>query len=50
MAKISVLVATVLAAVFPIVALVTLSMERHVVSGTFFLFTAFSLYYRETHK
>lgn len=40
-------VATALAIAFFVVALVTLSMERHVIAGTFFMFTAFSIYIRE---
>jgi hypothetical protein len=42
------LMATVLAVAFAAAALVTLSMDLHVASGTLFLFTAFSIYLRET--
>lgn len=43
-------IATVLAVVFAAAALVTLSMERHVISGTFFTMTAFAIYFREKSK
>ena len=41
-------IATVLAVALSLAALVTLSMELYVVSGTFFVFTAFAIYIRET--
>jgi hypothetical protein len=31
-------------------ALVTLSMEQYIASGTLFMFTAFAIYIREMHK
>lgn len=40
--------ATVAAVLFALIALVLLSMERLVASGTFFVLTAFALYVRET--
>jgi hypothetical protein len=42
--------ATVAAAVLAVAAFVTLSMELHVVSGTFFVLTAFAIYIREVNK
>jgi len=42
-------VATVLAALFALGAFVTLFMQRPVVAGTLFVFTAFSIYVRETN-
>lgn len=42
--------ATVLAAVFAVAAFVTLFMQRPVVAGTFFVFTAFAIYIRETRS
>lgn len=42
--------ATVLAGVLAAAALVTLSMELYVVSGTFFVLTAFAIYIRETNR
>jgi len=42
--------ATVAAALLGISALVTLSMERFVLSGTLFVFTAFAIYIREMNK
>jgi hypothetical protein len=44
------ILATILAAAFAIAAFVALSMERQVLSGTLFLFTAFSIYIRESYK
>ena len=41
-------VATALAVVLALGALATLSMELYVLSGTLFVFTAFSIYIRET--
>lgn len=42
------LAATVAAVILALAALLTLSMERYVVSGTFFVLTAFAIYVRET--
>jgi len=42
--------ATVAAAVLAVAAVVTLLMEQLVLSGTFFMFTSFALYIRETKK
>ncbi len=42
--------ATVLAALFAAGAFVTLFMQRPIVAGTLFVFTAFSIYIRETNK
>lgn len=50
MPNLTVTVATVLAVVLAAAALVTLSMGLHVASGTFFVFTAFAIYIRETNK
>lgn len=44
------ILATVMAGLFAIAGFVTLSRELYVVSGTLFLFTAFSIYLRETYK
>lgn len=44
------LAATVAAVILAIAALLTLSMERHVLSGTFFVLTAFAIYVRETRN
>lgn len=44
------LIATILAVVLALAALVTLSMERQVISGTFFTLTAFAIYFREKSK
>lgn len=44
------LVATVLAVLLLLAALVTLLMQRPVISGTFFTLTAFAIYYREKSK
>lgn len=41
-------VATLAAVLFAIVAVVLLSMDRPVASGTFFVLTAFAIYVRET--
>jgi len=38
------------AAVFAVAGVVTLAAGRHVMSGTFFVFTAFAIYIRETNK
>lgn len=43
-------IATALAALFALGAFVTLFMQRPVVAGTLFVFTAFSIYIRETNK
>lgn len=48
MANAVVIGATVVAAVMAIAALLTLAMELHVVSGTFFVLTAVAIYVRET--
>lgn len=45
-----VIAATILAAVLAVAALLSLSMELYVVSGTLFVFTAFAIYVRETNK
>lgn len=45
-----VLAATVAAAVFAIAGLAAASMNRLILGGTLLLFTAFSIYIRETHK
>lgn len=42
--------ATVLAAVSALAAFLFLSMERYVVSGTFFVLTAFSIYLSEMNR
>lgn len=42
--------ATVLAALLAIAAFVTLFMQRPVVAGTLFVFTAFAIYIRETRS
>lgn len=42
--------ATLLAVVFAATAFVTLFMQRPVVAGTFFVFTAFAIYVRETRS
>lgn len=42
--------ATILAVLFAVAGFVTLSRELYVPSGTLFLFTAFSIYLRETYK
>ncbi len=47
MADTVVLLATLVAIVLGIAGFVTLTMEMHVVSGTFFMFTAFAIYVRE---
>lgn len=44
------LVATATAVILFLAALVTLSMELYVVSGTFFMFTSFAIYIRERYK
>lgn len=43
-------VATVLAALLAVGAFVTLFMQRPIVAGTLFVFTAFTIYIRETNK
>ena len=43
-------VAIVLAVLFALGAFVTLFMQRPIVAGTFFVFTAFAIYIRETNK
>lgn len=43
-------VATVLAALLAVGAFVTLFMQRPIVAGTLFVFTAFAIYIRETNK
>ncbi len=45
-----VIVSTVMAGLFALGGFVTLSRKLYVVSGTLFLFTAFSIYIRETYK
>ncbi len=42
--------ATVFAVVLAVLAFVTLFMQRPVVAGTFFVFTAFAIYIRETRS
>jgi hypothetical protein len=48
MQKAVVLVVTLLGAGTAVAAFLTLAMEMHVVSGTFFVLTAFAIYVRET--
>lgn len=43
-------VATVVAAILAVIAFVTLSMERLVLSGTLFVLTSFAIYIRESYK
>lgn len=50
MANLANIAATVGAALLMLAALVTLSMEQYIASGTFFMFTAFAIYIRETNK
>jgi len=47
MVNVIAVVATVAAALLGVAALVTLSMERFVLSGTLFVLTAFAIYIRE---
>lgn len=42
--------ATIAAALLATAAVVTLLMEQLIVSGTFFMFTSFALYIRESYK
>jgi len=42
--------ATLAAALMAVAAFVTLASGRHVISGTFLVFTAFAIYIRETNK
>lgn len=42
--------ATIAAALLATAAFVTLLMEQLIVSGTFFMFTSFALYIRESYK
>lgn len=44
------LIATIIAVLLALAAMVTLSMERHFISGTFFTLTAFAIYIREKSK
>lgn len=48
MGNVTVWTATILAVVLAIAAVVALSMERFVLSGTLFIFTAIMIYIRET--
>jgi len=50
MSRAVVIGATVAAALLAVAAVVTLLMEQLIVSGTFFMFTSFALYIRESNK